>query len=122
MLHMGDQRHKRAHPKGQRDQMTAAWKAAVIAELERRHADAADPAWYGRSQTELARRLGRSKSAVGKLLKADQTASALVKPISDILGVQLPVLGTDDEIAELVAKMDPKKRPLAVELLRLMLK
>lgn len=124
MFFVGDARHKRRPPKGTRDQMTPKWKADVIAELERRGADASDPAWFGRARVELARQLGVDKSAIGKLLapatpsKPEQTSSTLVPRISKILGVALPVLGTDAEIAELVGSLNERQRNLALELLR----
>ena len=108
--------------------MTSAWKAAVNAELDRRDEDPSDPAWYGRARTELARRLGRGKSIVSRLLqpaqpgKPEQTSSALVRPISQILGVPLPVLGTNAEIAELVSRLDDKGVALTLELLRRLVK
>lgn len=98
--------------------MTSMWKAMVNAELDRRDADRSDPAWYGRSRTELARRVGRGKSIISKLLQPEQTSSALVRPISEILGIPLPVLGTNAEIAELVSRLDDKGVALALELLR----
>lgn len=102
--------------------MTSTWKAMVNAELDRRDADPADPAWYGRARTELARRVGRSKSIISKLLQPEQTSSALVRPISEILGIPRPVLGTNAEIAELVSRLDDKGLALALELLRRLVK
>ncbi len=102
--------------------MTPAWKAAVIAELDRRDADPAQPDWYKRARAELATRLGVDKSAITKLLKPGQTASAMVPRISKILGVAMPVLGTDEEIADLVSQLDDGGRALALELLRRLVK
>jgi transcriptional regulator with XRE-family HTH domain len=121
MLTVGDQRHKRPHPKGQRFQMIDEWKAGVIAELDRRD-EGSDPAWHGRARTELARRLGRSKSTVTKMLQGKQTVSALVPMISKILNVPPPVLGTNAEIAELVRQLDDKGVELTLELLRRLVK
>jgi hypothetical protein len=108
--------------------MTSTWKAMVNAELDRRDADPSDPAWYGRARTELARRVGRGKSIISRLLqpslpgKPEQTSSALVRPISEILGVPLPVLGTNTEIAELVSRLDDRGVELTLELLRRLVK
>ena len=102
--------------------MTSTWKAMVNAELDRRDANPSDPAWYGRARTELARRVGRGKSIISKLLQPEQTSSALVRPISAILGVPLPVLGTNAEIAELVSQLDDKGLALTLELLRRLVK
>ena len=122
MLAVGDQRHKRPHPKGLRYQMTAEWKALVVAALDRRDADASDPAWYGRAKTELARRLGRSKSTITKMLQPEQTNSALVPQVCKILDVPMPVLGTNSEIAELVSRLDDEDVPFALEFLRRLVK
>lgn len=102
--------------------MTADWKAAVVAELERRDKDPHLLEWYGRARAELARQLGVDKSAVTKMLQPRQGSSEMVPRVSKILDLPMPVLGTDQEIAELVAQLDEGGRRLAVELLRRIVK
>jgi hypothetical protein len=102
--------------------MTPAWKGAVIEELARRDQDATMPEWFGRARMELARRVGAEKSAIGKLLKPETTSSALVPKISKVLGIAMPVLGTDEEIAEIVSQLDDEGRRFALELLRRLVK
>jgi hypothetical protein len=122
MPSLSDSRHKRGHPKGQRFQMTAKWKADAIAELDRRDRDPTAVGWYGRAYIALAEALGVDKSTIGKLLKDKTVSSALVPRISKILGIQQPVLGTDAEIADLVAQLDDESRYLAIVLLRKLIK
>lgn len=111
MLSVSDPRHKRPAPKGQRYQMTPEWKASV----ERRLAE------LGWTRMHLAAKLKVAKSAITSLLGPKQSASALVPRICQLLDVPMPVHGTDSEIAELVSRLDPKRREALVVILRGML-
>lgn len=83
---MGDSRHKRAYPKGDREQMTSAWKERVKERLaENLRSDV-----FPRNQVELAKAVGAAdKSAITKMLKAK--ASKLVPIVCRVLQIPLPM-------------------------------
>jgi hypothetical protein len=129
MLSLGDARHKGQYPDGDPQGMPPAWKAAAIAELDRRHKDPTLKDWYGRSRVELARRLGVDKSLISKMLvdkpgKRPQFSSKVVAQMSAELGIDVPYPTSDAETEglSLLRRMDEDTRKLAVEMLRRLVK
>lgn len=103
---MGDARHKRRYPRGPRVEMTPQWKALVRAKLR------GDNGW---SAQKLADAVGVHKSAIGKMLKPEQTASAIVVQVSRALEIPTPTELKDALAAKLAALPDgARERILAL--------
>jgi hypothetical protein len=113
---MGDTRHKRKYPEGERKQMTPAWKQRVrdrLAENKRNNI-------YPRDQVELAAAIGAAdKSAVTKMLQA--TASKYVPIVCRVLQIGTPLQERKepDALDEFVEGLAQEKRVAALELLRI---
>lgn len=116
MLGMGDARHKRKYPEGERIQMTDRWKQRVRDRLaENKMNDV-----YPRDQVELAEAVGAAdKSAITKMLKA--TASKLVPKVCRVLQIQLPMQERKepDELDKILDGMDAEKRQKVAQIIRL---
>ncbi len=81
---MGDPRHKRPYPEGDRTEMTPEWKQLVKDTLAANKLAGAGI----QDQAELADAIGVTKSAITKMFKAH--ASKLVRPISVALCIPMP--------------------------------
>lgn len=88
--------------------MTAAWKASVDAALEAR----------GWTRTQLAIECGLHKTVISSMLSERQVASDAVALVSSVLGVPMPVLGVDDEIAQTLAKLTSEDKRTVLDLIR----
>jgi len=114
---MGDARHKRKYPDGDRIQMTDRWKQRVRDRLAENKRNNVEP----RDQVELADAVGAAdKSAITKMFKAK--ASKLVPDVCRVLQIPVPMQERrePDALDELIEKMDADQRSRAVEVLRLL--
>jgi hypothetical protein len=78
----------------------------------------------GISRIELARLMGlkdSNRSIVTNLLKEGQNSSEYVPDACRVLGIGMPVLGTDAEIADLVSRLKPEDRDAILVILKRML-
>ncbi len=95
---MPDERHRGPYPAGKKLQMTRTWKLAVLGALA---ANAqAEPKRVPSTFQELQNELEVGQGMIGRLLKMPsetdigQQTSALVEPISAMLGIALPMIET----------------------------
>lgn len=88
--------------------MTAAWKASVEAELTAR----------GWTRSELAQRTGLHKTVITSVLSERQVSSDAVPIICEALGIPMPVLGVDGEIAASLEKLTPEDKRTVLDLIR----
>lgn len=72
----------------------------------------------GWTRADLATRLKVAKSAITQMLGTKQTASALVPRVADVLGIAMPVLGTDSELAEMISRLPADKRDALLTIVR----
>jgi len=91
--------------------MTPAWKASVRTALKNNKLANRSPS----DQRQLADAIGVHKTAITKMFAA--RSSALVEPICRVLGLPLPMRGTDpdDELHQAIDRLDAKGQ---AELLR----
>ena len=118
MRHMGNARHKRKYPEGQRIQMTPAWKQRVRDRLSENKRNGIEPM----DQVQLAAAIGGvDKSAVTKMLNPKTTSSKLVPEVCRVLQIAAPLDerkerdALDEETALLV---DQQTRDAMAALLR----
>jgi transcriptional regulator with XRE-family HTH domain len=88
--------------------MTPKFKADVQRALDER----------GWTRQDLAEKLHVAKSGITNLLGPNQTSSALVPRVAELLGIDMPILGTDAELADLISKLSPEARQALVVLVR----
>lgn len=88
--------------------MTPAWKASVDAALVARD-------W---TRTQLATACGVHKTVISAMLSERQVASDAVELVSNVLGIPMPVLGVDDEIAMNLAKLTAEDKRTVLDLIR----
>lgn len=109
---MADERHKRPYPKGPRREVTPEWRARVDAVLRENASKNVSP----RDRSELAREIRVHKTAMSALFgtakKKPAQSSALVEPISKLLGIQPPTrpVNPDDELDDEISELTPKER------------
>jgi hypothetical protein len=98
--------------------MTPAWKQAVRAAL-------ADLGW---NQSMLAKQAGVARSVVSAMLSEDQSSSDAVplvcEALTNALGrpFAMPVLGVDDELAQVIDQLTPADREIILGHARRLLK
>lgn len=95
-------------------QLTRDWQQAAERRMEE----------LGISRIELARRMGlseKNRSIVTNMLKEGQNSSEYVPDACEVLGIGMPVLGTDAEIADLVSRLAPDDRKAVLQLIQRLL-
>lgn len=102
----------RQRPSGTRYQMTAAWKATVLARLRE----------TGQTKSDLAAAIGVSKSVITLVLGPDQTASAYVPAICAHLELPMPALGADEDLLSLFGRLSPEDQETLLLMAKRMLK
>lgn len=121
---MSDARHKGPYRKGDKLQGTKAWALLVDAKLaENKLADLpiSDRAKLARLQKPKADKSGMNRF-LDALLAGETQSSKYVIPISEALGIDLPLVEpdtSDDALAKFVARIPKKERARALEILRL---
>ena len=78
-------------------------------------------AQLGWRRTDLATRLNVSRGAITNMLQGKYGASELVPRVAALLEIPMPILGTDEELADMTSKLTPEQREAVKIILRGML-
>ena len=105
---LSEREKKRVYPSGPRYPMTAAWKADVRRRLDE----------MGMTQTDLAHAARVTPGSITNMLSDEQESSVAVPAVAKALGIGMPAIDGDAELAQLIHSLDEGQKRLVLEMVR----